>query len=180
MFIAIAAVGKNGELGKRGGLIWHLPEDLKYFKEITRDGNVVMGVKTLRSLPGLLLGRKHYIVTRHKAETERIVKTMQQDFRDKHPKMELPEVEIIDEVDDFIERWQNAPEKFFICGGGEIYRRFLPSTKELYLTEIEDEDKKADAFFPFFDKTRYNKTIIKKGKQNDLEYQFVLYTKNNK
>ena len=64
----IAAVGKNRELGKNNDLIWHLHEDMKFFKENTMGKPIVMGKKTLDSLPKLLPGRKHLVLTHQDIE----------------------------------------------------------------------------------------------------------------
>ena len=63
MFSIIAAVGKNNELGKNNNLIWHLPNDLKFFKEKTMNKKIIMGSNTFDSLPGLLPNRYHIILT---------------------------------------------------------------------------------------------------------------------
>ena len=61
--IIIAAIGKNNELGLNNNLIWHLPGDMKFFKENTMNKNIVMGLNTFKSLPGLLKNRHHIVVT---------------------------------------------------------------------------------------------------------------------
>lgn len=61
--IIIAAIGKNGELGKNNNLIWHLKEDLKFFKEVTTNHIIVMGYNTFKSLPCLLPNRTHIVLT---------------------------------------------------------------------------------------------------------------------
>ena len=73
---------------------------------------------------------------------------------------------------------KNAPEEIFIIGGGTIYKEFLPYATALYLTEIDASAPQADVFFPAFDKSKYTKTIIKKGTQDDLTYVFTKYTLN--
>ena len=58
----IAAIGKNNELGKDGELIWHLPNDLKFFREITTGHTIIMGKKTFNSLPKMLPNRTHVVL----------------------------------------------------------------------------------------------------------------------
>ena len=70
---------------------------------------------------------------------------------------------------------QTTNEEIFVIGGATIYRESLPYAKHLYLTEI-DSAAEADVFFPEFDKKKYDKTVIKKGQQDDLTYSFVKYT----
>ena len=83
-------------------------------------------------------------------------------------------VEVIPDLIAFLEKHQTDPEEFFVIGGGTIYRLALPYAKNLYLTEI-DASAPADTFFPEFDKSKYTKTIIKKGSENDLTFSFVKY-----
>ena len=72
----IAAVGKNRELGKDNKLIWHLPGDLKFFKEMTIGKTVVMGRKTFESLPKILPGRKNVVLSRSKQNYPEEVKAI--------------------------------------------------------------------------------------------------------
>ena len=65
--VLIVARADNGVIGDKGGLPWHIPEDLKHFKKRTMGKPMVMGRKTFESLPGLLPGRRHIVVTRNMA-----------------------------------------------------------------------------------------------------------------
>lgn len=150
MFSIIAAVGKNREIGKKGGLIWHLPGDMKYFKDVTSGHTVLMGRKTYESIPGGkgLPGRKNVVLSRKNGDAGRIV-----------------------------EELGNLDEEVFVIGGGSIYEMFLPLSERLYLTEIEAEDAEADTFFPEFDKNLYNRVEIDKGEDDGITYTFVRYDK---
>lgn len=160
-FSIIAAVGKNLELGKKGGLCFDLPADLKFFKEKTMGRPIVMGDKTFRSLPGVLPGRKHYIVTMEAKES-------------------FPEeVEVIDDLVAFIEKYQDSEEEFFVIGGASIYGQMIEFCDKMYLTEIEAEDTGADVFFPKFDKNKYKRKVLAK-RENILEYAHILYVKKEK
>lgn len=156
MFSIIAAIGKNKELGHQGDLIFHIKEDMKYFRDTTNGHKVVMGRKTWESLPGKLPNRKNIVVSCHPVEGA--------DFT-------------ITDLEEFIKQNQNTDEEIFIIGGGMIYTSFLDHAKNLYLTEIDTAFRDADTFFPNFDQTKYTKTIIKKGSENDLNYTFAKYTK---
>ena len=153
MFSIIAAIGKNNELGHKGELIFHLKDDMKFFRETTKGHPVVMGRKTWDSLPGKLKNRTNIVISRH-------------DF-------DGPD-EIIHNLDDFIKEYEDTSEEIFIIGGASIYEAFLPHTKTLYLTEI-DASTNADVYFPKFDKSKYTKTLIKKGSENGLNYSIVKY-----
>jgi len=156
MFSLIAAIGKNRELGKNGELIFHLKDDMKFFREITKGHKVVMGRKTWESLPGKLKNRENIVISRR-------------DF-------DGPDL-IIHDLDQFIANHKNSPEEIFIIGGGTIYFQFLPHAKNLYLTEVNASDPSATTFFPEFDKSNYKRTLIKKGSENGLNYTISRYIK---
>lgn len=156
MFSLIACIGKNRELGKNGQLVFHLKDDMKFFRDTTTGHPVVMGRKTWDSLPDKLKGRQNIVVT-------------SRDF-------DGPD-RIIHDIDAFIKEHKDTPEEIFIIGGGQIYSAFLPYAKNLYLTEV-DSSADADAFFPEFDKSNYSQALIKKGKDHDLAYSIIEYTKN--
>ena len=150
----IACVGKNLELGKNNDLIWHLPNDLKFFKKTTLGKTVIMGRRTFESLPGVLPKRRNIVLM-------------------------LPSEEPIDGVDIYY----NIPsllkdlgeEEVFIVGGASIYKQFLPYAKRLYLTEVNESCDDASVYFPTFDKNLYNKTILGEDSDNGINYQFTLY-----
>ena len=155
MFSIIAAIGKNRELGLNNQLIFHIKEDMKFFRETTTGHPVIMGQATFRSIGRPLPNRKNYVAS----------------FTPKN----LPDsVEIIPDLIAFLKAHENDPEEFFVIGGATIYRLALPYAKTLYLTEI-DAEHEADAFFPEFDKSKYSREVIKKGFENDLAFSFVKY-----
>ena len=157
MISIIAASGKNWELGRKGNLIFHIKEDMKYFKEMTLGHKVVMGRKTWESLPGKLPGRENIVVSRGEI-----------DGAD----------EVIHDLIKFLEDNKDTEEEIFVIGGGQVYVETLPYAKNIYLTEVDAETRDADAFFPEFDKSEYKKEIIKEGQEDDLIYTFVKYSKN--
>lgn len=154
MFSIIAAVGKNRELGKKGDLIFHLKDDMKFFRETTSGHKIVMGRKTWGSLPGKLPNRTNVVIS-------------SRDF-------EGPD-EIIHDISEFIDENKNTDEEIFVIGGGKIYAEFLPVASKIYLTEVDAGDKEADTYFPEFDKTNFKRKIIKKGSQDDLTFAICLY-----
>ena len=156
MFSLIACVGKNRELGKKGDLIFHIKEDMKFFRETTSGHKVVMGRKTWESLPHKLPNRTNIVISSQDVEG--------------------PD-EVIHDVLKFITENKDTEEEIFVIGGGKIYEEFLPDAKKIYLTEVEAEDLAADTFFPEFDKLKYDKRVIKKGKENDLAFTISEYTK---
>lgn len=124
----VAVVGANREIGKGGDLIWHIPEDLRHFKELTFGGAVVMGRKTWESLPRKPLpGRLNVVVTRSGIP-------------------QTPGVVTASSIEEALEKGKGNP--IFIIGGGEIYRQSMKFADRLYLTEVAAEDSGADTYFP--------------------------------
>ncbi len=157
MFSLIAAIGQNHELGKNNQLIFHIKDDMKYFRETTTGHKIVMGRKTWESLPGKLPNRENIVIS--------------------HSDFDGPDL-IIHDLDKYIQKYQNTDEEIFIIGGASIYSAFLPFARHLYLTEVAATEPSADVFFPEFDQSKYSRELIKKGKENDLAFSIVKYTIN--
>lgn len=152
----IAAIGKNNELGKNNDLIWKLKGDLKFFKDLTTNHIIVMGRKTFESLPKMLPNRHHIIISSNNS------------FNDK--------VEVFNNIYLFLEKYKNYKDEIFIIGGASIYKSFLEYANKLYLTEIDEEDKNADVYFPTFNVNSWNKEYISDLKEeNNIKYRHVLY-----
>ncbi len=154
----IACVGKNLELGKNNDLIWHLPNDLKYFKEVTNGKIVVMGKNTFKSLPKVLPNRKNVVLN----------------FKD-DPEVFPKEVEVCNSVFEVLEKYKDYLEEVFIIGGASIYKQFLEYADTLYLTEVDEECLDANVYFPNFDKSLYKKEIVKENHDGNIYYQHVIY-----
>ncbi|WP_209330277.1 dihydrofolate reductase [Lunatimonas salinarum] len=140
----IVAKAENNAIGKANGLPWHLPSDLKHFKETTRGHHVIMGRKTFESLDKPLPGRTHYVVTRN------------QHFN-------VPEGHAVFHSLESALEAARAKElrTVFILGGAEIYRQALPYTDELIITEVH-ANPDADTFFPEFNLNDWEETERKK------------------
>ncbi len=137
MLSAIVALCRNNAIGKNNLLLCPISEDLKRFKRITEGKTLIMGMKTFESLPGVLPGRKHIVITRN--------------TRFVHPN---PAVSAEHDFNRVLEFYANSEDETFIIGGGEIYRQALPRTTKLYLTLI-DKELDADTFFPCYDINDY-------------------------
>ena len=168
MIALIAAIGKNRELGKGGGLIWNLPGDLQFFKETTMGRPIVMGSKTFESLPRILPGREHYVVTRQAEKLEQLV-------ADKPGDKQM--VHAVTDLTSFMREWQSKPEKLFVIGGGMVYWETLKYADELYLTEVDATSADADTFFPEFNRSDWERRVLGSGANNDIRYEHMLYTK---
>lgn len=112
----VVARADNGIIGQHGALPWRLPEDLKHFKALTMGKPMVMGRRTFESLPGLLPGRRHIVLTRDAGWT-------------------APGAEVAHSVDDAIALAGEVPE-IAVIGGAEIYALFLPLAQRIELTEV--------------------------------------------
>lgn len=158
----IAAIGKNNELGKGNDLLWHMPEDMKHFRELTRGHSVIMGRKTFESLPnGPLPNRRNIIIT-----------------RDKNYKKE--NTEVVNSIEEAISLFKNIDEEVFIIGGGEIYKQAMEYADKLYITHIEARDKEATTFFPEIIPIVWNEVSHqehKKDNKNPHDYTFSVYEK---
>jgi len=160
MISLIAAIGKNNELGKNNTLLWHLPADMKHFRETTSGRSVIMGRKTFESIGKPLPNRKNIVIT-----------------RDQNYKKEG--IEVVHSLEEAIEKTKEEKESFVI-GGAEIYKQVFPIADKLYITHIEAEDKEADAFFPeiipivFLETSREEH---KKDYKNPYDYSFVTYNR---
>ncbi len=153
--ILVAAVAKNGCIGKGGTLPWHIPEDLAHFKKLTTGKIVLMGRKTWESLPAKfrpLPGRKNIVITR------------QADFA-------VPAgVELHHSVNAALAKHHTSTVS--VIGGAELYQQTIDLADTLYLTEVH-RTVEGDAFFPPFDKTIWQET----KRENFPAYSFVTYTR---
>ncbi|MGP4041278.1 dihydrofolate reductase [Gracilibacillus sp. D59] len=159
MISLLFAMGKNRVIGKDNTLPWHLPKDLKFFKELTTSHSIIMGRKTFESMNGPLPKR------------ENIVLTTNQEFAHDNCK-------VIHSIDEIKEMDQSNPEKeWFVIGGEEIFKQVLHFADRIYMTYI-DEMFDGDTFFPDFDETKWNITNKEKGKKdekNTYDYYFIQY-----
>ncbi len=155
MFSIIAAIGKNRELGKNGDLVFHIKEDMAFFKKTTMGHKVLMGHLTWDSLPKKLPGRENIVVSRGKIEGAD---------------------ETVHDLAAFVKKYQDSPEEIFVIGGAMVYNELIGVAKNLYLTEVEAEAE-ADTYFPDFKKGNYDMTVLGEGEDAKYKYRFVKYTK---
>ena len=164
-FKPIAAMSLNRVIGAGNKIPWHVPEDFKWFKQVTLGNVVVMGRKTFESLGRPLPNRKNLILTRH---PQSLIKQHPQIFGQYHEwrggqhlkrayqfhfaKLgERQETEIF--IFNALDRLNPAdfPNDIFICGGAQVYEQALPLCSDLYLTLVKREVEGGDAFFPPFE-----------------------------
>lgn len=130
MIILIAAAAENNALGKDNQLVWHLPDDFKRFKQLTRHHYIIMGRKTFESFPNPLPDRHHIIITRQES-------------------YQAPGCTVVKSIEEALEA---APknEDVYVIGGGEIYHLSLPLADAIELTRVHGAFE-ADAYFPTID-----------------------------
>ena len=125
----IAACGQNRELGKDNKMLWHIPEEFKYFKATTMGGVLIMGRKTYESIGRPLPGRENYVVSRQ----------ANLDFG--------PKVKVFPSLEAALQAAQALRKDVFICGGAQIYSQGLELSDQIYLTQVEYQGD-ADVYFP--------------------------------
>ncbi len=160
----IAAVDSKNGIGKNGGLLCHIPSDLKYFKEKTLGKTVIMGRKTLLSLPrsAPLAGRRNIILTKTLDKIEETSKNATAEI-------------CADE--NMLEKLLTEDEKHdaFVIGGAAIYTLLLEKADKLYITHILS-DLDADVFFPEISEKEWKETERSETlTENGISFYFSVY-----
>jgi len=154
----IAAIGENRELGYNNDLIWHIKEDMKFYREMTWGKNIIMGRKTLESLPKVALrGRFPIVLTSQTIENTELI----QYYKDLKSLLQLV---------------ARSEEEFMVIGGSSVYQQFLPYVDTMYLTSISDSvERVADCYFPEFYLNDWNIELLKEGVSNTATYKINKY-----
>ena len=168
-FKAIAAMSQNRVIGAQGKIPWYLPDDFKWFKQVTMGNVIVMGRKTFESIGNPLPGRKNLVLTKHprklikqhpeifgqfqewrggKSRGNLLKRPYQFHFSKLGEKVET-EIFISNSLDRL--NPEEFPNDIFICGGAQIYEDALPRCSDLYLTLVKRDIEGGDAFFPPFE-----------------------------
>ncbi|HEX4877312.1 MAG TPA: type 3 dihydrofolate reductase [Chitinophagaceae bacterium] len=152
----VVAAATNNAIGKDGKMPWHLPNDLKHFKNVTWGMPVIMGRKTFDSLGKALPGRKNIVITRQqgwKADNTVVVKNIEDAL--------------------FVAKESDAKE-VMVIGGGEIYKALFERASRIYLTRVHT-DPEADTFFPAIDPQHWYLVSQKNheaDEKNSFNYSF--------
>ncbi len=156
--LVVAAANNNG-IGKEGQMPWHLPADMKHFKNVTWGMPVIMGRKTFESIGKVLPGRKNIVITRQtgwEAEGAVVVKKMEDAL--------------------FVAAETDAKE-VMVIGGGEIYKLIFEKARRIYLTRV-DAEPEADTFFPSLQPKEWhlvNQQKHEADEKNAYNYSFQLW-----
>ncbi|MDN5369938.1 MAG: dihydrofolate reductase [Shewanella sp.] len=153
----IAAMANNRVIGKDNQMPWHLPEDLRHFKQVTMGKPVVMGRRTYESIGKPLPGRQNIVITRNSDMT-------------------IPGVTMVSSLSEAFDQ-ANVCDELMIIGGGQLYAEALPFADILYLTQIS-LDVDGDTYFPSWDDGQWVKSSDDSGiSANGLEFHFLKYVK---
>ena len=146
----IVAIADNNAIGKDNALLWHISEDLKFFKKTTMGCPVIMGRKTFESIGRPLPKRLNIVVSRGFQAPEGV--------------MVVPSLE---------EAYKAAfSERCFVIGGGQIYAQSMADVDKLIVTHVHTVIEGADTFFPEFDKEQYEREG-KKRQDDEEENEFI-------
>ena len=161
MLSLIVAIASDGAIGRKGTLPWHISDDLKHFKKITRGHTMLMGMNTFISLPGVLPKRKHIVIADDPSFT-----------------VDHPMVEVRRDLFAALEECKAAEEEIFVIGGGSVYRQSLPYVSKLYITRIDMTVPDADTFFPNIPEEEWK--VVSESEpmydeENGVSYRFVDY-----
>ncbi len=155
----IVAIADNRAIGKDNALLWHISEDLKYFKSVTSGSPVIMGRKTYESIGRPLPGRKNIVISRSYAAPEGVV--------------------VVKSLEEAYEV-ANA-QKCFVIGGGQIYAEALDGVDRIYMTKVHTVIEDADTFFPEIDMSKLkeesrSETFV--DTKTGYSYEFYIYGRN--
>lgn len=158
MITLVVALGLNREIGVDNQLPWHLPKDLKHFKEITSGHPIIMGRKTYESIGKPLPNRTNIVISRKKDWFEEGIL-------------------IVGSIKEAIKFGQKIDEDIFIIGGGNIFEQTMDIANKLEVTEIKTNIE-ADTFFPKIDPKIWTKTdevCHEKDEKNNFDFCFQTF-----
>ena len=158
MTTIVVAMGEKNEIGFENQLLWHLPKDLKHFKELTSGHPVIMGRKTYESIGKPLPNRTNIVISRKKDWFEEGIL-------------------IVGSIKEAIKFAKKIDEEIFIIGGGNIYEQTMDVVDRLEVTLVK-ADLKADTFFPKIDEKMWMKTneiCHEKDEKNAYDFCFQTF-----
>lgn len=158
MIHLVVAKSDNNVIGHDNQLIWHLPNDLKHFKEITTGHPIIMGRKTFESIGRPLPNRTNIIITRNRNYS-------------------IENAKVVHSLNEALELAKEIDENIFILGGGKIYEQAIDFADILEVTEVH-ENFEGDTYFPEIDLNVWKEiSRIKhhKDEKNKFDYSFVRY-----
>ncbi|MCX7861670.1 MAG: dihydrofolate reductase [Bacteroidales bacterium] len=157
----IVAIAQNGAIGKKNQLLWHIPEDLKYFKETTINHPVIMGWNTWLSLPKKPLPNRLNIILSYENTC-------------------LEGCKVFTNIPDCLEFVKQQDKTCFVIGGASIYKQMIKYCNQLFITWIEKNCDDADAFFPLEEIHQFQLISEKQQYANSINanLRFCVYLRN--
>jgi dihydrofolate reductase len=155
----VVAISENNAIGKDNQLLWHLPADLKHFKQLTSGHTIIMGRKTYDSIGKPLPNRRNIVITRN-------------------TDLQLNGAEVTHHLEDALNRCKDEKE-VFIIGGAEIFKQSINLTHKIYLTRVH-EIYGADTFFPEIEPSHWLETDLEQhppDEKNTVAYTFSTLTR---
>ena len=160
MISIIVAIARDNAIGRKNNLLWHISEDLKYFKKVTLGHPVIMGRKTFESIGRPLPGRKNIVVS-------------------KSGNISNPSVEMAEDLEELLKSLRRKrKEEYFVIGGASIYAKAMQYAHRLYVTKIYAKADDADAFFPQIDERLWEtleESPVLHDEENNIDFQFIVY-----
>ncbi|MDD4644943.1 MAG: dihydrofolate reductase [Bacteroidales bacterium] len=151
----IVAVARNWAIGMNNQLLWHIPEDFRWFKKNTSGHPVVMGKRTWMSLPKKPLpGRTNIVIS-------------------DNPEDKFEGAVCVGSIEEAVNQMDPGSENFII-GGGMVYRQFLPLAQKVYLTVV-DKDYEADVWFPELSADEWKESFREEHPEGDPGFTFLIY-----
>lgn len=153
----VCAMGNNRVIGKNNQLPWHLPADLKHFKNLTLGKAIIMGRKTRESIGKALPGRHNIVISRQ-------------------ANLKFPGCDVAANIEQALEL-AGASEEVMIIGGANLYQQILPQANKMYLTFV-DIDIDGDAFFPEWQQQEWQEVSREShqpDEKNAYHYEFVAF-----
>ncbi len=161
MLSLIVAASVNNAIGKSNQMLWHLPEDFKFFKNATWGLPIIMGRKTFESIGKALPGRTNIVITSNAA-------------------LQIAEVHTVTSIDEAIKLAESTNAKeIFITGGGEIYKQTMPIADKIYITRVNTHIV-GDAFFPEIDENIWTcnyEMYVKADEKNIFDMSFQTWVR---
>jgi dihydrofolate reductase len=160
MISIIVAATENNGIGKNNQLLWHLPNDLKFFKNTTWGMPVIMGRKTFESVNKPLPGRINIVITRQ-------------------PGWKAEGVIVATDLNDALKKAAETNcKEYFIIGGGEIYKQSIAMADKIYLTRVHTAINDADTFFEAFDESKWEQIFTEDfaaDEKHAFSYSFQIW-----
>ena len=173
MLSIIVAVDHNNAIGYKNALLWHISQDLKYFKSVTDSHPVIMGRNTYLSIGRPLPGRRNIVVSGRGVGQQMVERAMSAIKPGSNTSFE--ECHCLEQL---LKEAKDSSQEYFIIGGGQLYNTLFKEADRLYVTRINASAPEADTYFPRIEEREW-RIISDSGRfydrENDIEFAFMVY-----